>query len=287
MSSFDDAMGRRALGLARMVVLAGLLSPGAWADTVQSFAGSNIGGPTWYRPNGSGPTISGNLVHFQVQGFRLGHSTTCFVYGQQSFDGYLHLYRDSFDPGAQLANLVAGNDDGDLGVGSSSLAGLALSPGDYLLVTSGFAAVETGSFTNTMICNGAYQPLQGLCNGYDYSEFGIPEEQTVCLNDRFMVAVAGISNHPTGIGTPVRLGSSDTAIFWFYVDRNFEVMLKVIDACALNDHWWVFAGALTNQAYVIGVFDTHHPEAGIKTYSNEYGTRAPAVTDIEAFATCP
>ena len=85
----------------------------------------------------------------------------------------------------------------------------------------------------------------------------------------------------------MRLGSSDTQLFWFYFPANFEVMIKAIDGCGFNNHWWIFIGALTDQGYRIRVFDTENPSAPIKTYTNAQGHAAAAVNDTSAFATCP
>jgi len=257
----------------------------AFADTGQVLGGKNNGGPFWNRPVAGGPVISSNSVRYHEQGIRIGEGASCYIVSQQNYDGYLHLYRTSFNPLAQLTNLIAGDDDGDLGVGTSRLDGLNLTPGEYILVTSGFFADSIGSFTNVIHCDGTAQPVQGTCNGWSY--VGVPSEQTLCLKDRFMVAIVGISSHPTGIGTPVRFGSSDTGIFWFYNDQNYEAMVKVIDACSYNDRWWVFAAALTNQSYTIVIFDTVHPEASTRFFSNTVPNLSPAFTDTDAFATCP
>lgn len=269
----------------RLFLCAFVVATVALADTGQTFGGTNVNGPQWNRPVAGGPNISGSLVRYHKQGFRIGAAATCVINSQQDYDGYIHLYRTSFNPAAQLTNLVNGDDDGDLGIGTSRLENLALTAGEYILVTSGFTAGSVGNFTNTIHCDGAAQPVQGVCNGWSY--IGTPSAQTLCLKDRFMIDIVGISSHPTGLGTPVRFGASDTGIFWFYNDQNFEAMVKVIDACSYNNRWWVFAGALTNQSYTIRVFDTFHSGAGIKSYSNTFPTSSPAFTDTNAFATCP
>ena len=79
-----------------------------------------------------------------------------------SFDTYLHLYQTSFDPNAQLTNLVAGDDDG--GAGLLSLINAAsdgpFTPGQYIVVVSGFS---NGSFgTYTLEINGAVLGFAGV-----------------------------------------------------------------------------------------------------------------------------
>ncbi len=82
----------------------------------------------------------------------------------------------------------------------------------------------------------------------------------------------------------MRTGSTDTGMFWFYNDRNWEAMVKVLNGCAINGNWWVFIGALTNQGYRVRVADTTTLQ--IKSYPNTLGVRAPAVADVVAFP-CP
>ena len=58
----------------------------------------------------------------------------------------------------------------------------------------------------------------------------------------------------------------------------------MLDGCEHNGHVWVFAAATTDLGYEIRVADTAadagQPE---KTYSNEPGSPAAAVTDLTAF----
>ena len=63
------------------------------------------------------------------------------------------------------------------------------------------------------------------------------------------------------------------------------MLVKVLNGCALNNRYWVFAAATTDVGYTLRVTDT---ETGrIKTYTNQVGQAAPAITDTDAFATCP
>jgi hypothetical protein len=61
-------------------------------------------------------------------------------------------------------------------------------------------------------------------------------------------------------------------------------MVKVLNGCAINGHYWVFAGALTDQRYRINVF--RNSDGAFKTYSNQLGTRSRAFADTAAFP-CP
>ena len=59
----------------------------------------------------------------------------------------------------------------------------------------------------------------------------------------------------------------------------------MLDGCAFNDHFWVFAAAATDVEYTLTVTDSTTGDS--LTYGNELGMPAPAVVDTTAFATCP
>lgn len=88
----------------------------------------------------------------------------------------------------------------------------------------------------------------------------------------------------TGVGTAVP-EATDSGMFWFFDAANLEVLVKVLDGCAVNDRFWVFAAATTNVAYELVVTDTVLGTS--KSYSNALGVSAPAVTDTDAFDSCP
>jgi hypothetical protein len=283
-----------ALTLPRLALLGlALVATPAAADFSQTFSGSNVNGPTWNRPIDDGPSLrETDQQPYSAQRFNLAGPARCRISStQEGFDGYIHLYADSFDPTSPLTNLVGGDDDHTndpslgLGVGTSLLPdpddlpdepSLELPAGDYVIVTSGFGANDQGSFTTYVQCNDA-RIAQGTCFFVD-----TPRENQVCLQDRFAVRIRNVTNSATGVGTPVRFGSTDSAFFWFFGDQNFEVVVKVLDACVLNSRFWVFAAGLTDQGYRIEVGDSLTGE--IRPYTNTLGQRAPATTDTNAFA---
>ena len=63
-----------------------------------------------------------------------------------------------------------------------------------------------------------------------------------------------------------------------------EVLVKVLDGCAINHRFWVFAATTTNVAYVLRVTDTETGQ--VREYENPLGKPADAITDTAAFATC-
>jgi ELWxxDGT repeat protein len=103
----------------------------------------------------------------------------------------------------------------------------------------------------------------------------------LCLNGgRFEVTAFWRDFHgTTGEGHGVAL-TGDTGYFWFFAPSNVEATLKVLDGRGLNDHVWVFYGALSSVEYALTVRDT---ETGAsRRYYNPAGTLA-SVGDTEGF----
>ncbi|MFL6194897.1 MAG: hypothetical protein ACJ75H_12050 [Thermoanaerobaculia bacterium] len=113
-----------------------------------------------------------------------------------------------------------------------------------------------------------------------------PGDTRLCLNrGRFRVEAAWDADGSSGPGKVVPGASADSGLFWFFTADNWEVMVKVLDACAMNGRYWVFAAGTTNLHYVLTVTDTLTGE--VAAYENPAGRAAAAVTDTDAFKTCP
>jgi len=83
----------------------------------------------------------------------------------------------------------------------------------------------------------------------------------------------------------VAVAGDNSGLFWFFSSDNWEIMVKALNGCGLNNRYWIFSAATTNVFYRMEVFDTVGLEQ--KIYFNYPGPPAPAVTDTDAFATCP
>jgi hypothetical protein len=79
--------------------------------------------------------------------------------------------------------------------------------------------------------------------------------------------------------------SRDSALFYFFSPDNWELMVKVLDGCALNGHFWVFGAASTDVGYTVVVRDLLREET--REYRHAAGTPAPAIADSAAFACGP
>jgi hypothetical protein len=93
------------------------------------------------------------------------------------------------------------------------------------------------------------------------------------------VAFTDPRNAAPGQGRAVPL-TADTGAFWFFDPSNLELMVKVLDGRALNGHFWVFYGALSDVDYTLTVTDTETGKK--KTYRNERGQLASRA-DTSAF----
>lgn len=79
--------------------------------------------------------------------------------------------------------------------------------------------------------------------------------------------------------------TADSGLFWFFSDTNLEVLVKVVDACTGFGRHWVYAAATTDVEYTLTATDTATGRS--RSYFNPLGRRSPAITDSDAFATCP
>lgn len=114
---------------------------------------------------------------------------------------------------------------------------------------------------------------------------------TMCLQEqRFKVEVdwrqaSGLTG--TGFAAP---RSNESGLFYFLNNDNAEMVIKVLNACNVNNRYWVFASTTTNVEFTLTVTDTQRPEipgTNPKTYTNPLGKRFAPVQDTQAFATCP
>ena len=111
----------------------------------------------------------------------------------------------------------------------------------------------------------------------------VPDARTRCLqNSRYALSVDWWSaDGASGSGHVVHEGTNDSGLFRFFDSTNWEVLIKVLDGCALNGHVWVFGASTTNLGYLIRVTDT--VTGAVKEYRNEPGLPAAAITDVTAF----
>jgi len=113
----------------------------------------------------------------------------------------------------------------------------------------------------------------------------VTDATTLCLeNNRFRVTSFWTRpDNSSGPGTAVPL-SSDSGYFWFFSNTNIELVVKVLNGCAINSQYWVFASGLTNVNVTMIVEDT--TTGASQTYLNPQGQAYQPLQDTQAFS-CP
>ena len=277
---------RPILALAIVAVAAAFAAAPAGAQAAYSFYGTTAGGATFNRPNATltpAPTLSGKIVRYSSQALFTNANGTCTFDSVQEagFDGVIYLYSGAFDPASPLSHLVAASDNGVQGVHFSSFSEVLQGNQSYYLVTAGAEPAVQGTFTSFVSCTGATRILagDGSMPSYDgrYGEL---------RKGRFRISATWKNfENVTGNGTFVPLASEDSGIIWFFTPAAFELMIKIVDGCSLNNRYWVFLAALTNVEFHVTVYDTWTETT--RLYDNTLGVSAAAITDTNAFQTCP
>ena len=115
-----------------------------------------------------------------------------------------------------------------------------------------------------------------------------PSSSLLLNNDRFRVSIQWRSppQFPDFTSaTAADFRTDDSGIFYFTQPNNLEFLIKVLNGCAITNHYWVFFAATTDVEFLVSVTDTSTGET--VQYTNPAGQPADAVTDTTAFANCP
>lgn len=112
-------------------------------------------------------------------------------------------------------------------------------------------------------------------------ELCVPDSHHLCLGGRFRVSVDWRvpASGAAGAGRPV-VGTAETGYFWFFGPDNLELAVKVVDGIAINDHHWLFYGALTDVEYTLRAEDLL--TGVVQTYTNPSGSQCGGA-DVGAF----
>lgn len=149
----------------------------------------------------------------------------------------------------------------------------------------GYASVNGGAFWGSLVSVfPLFEALGARAELGASTATCTPSATALCLNHgRFKVEAAYNTGSQSGQATVVKL-TDETGYFWFFNQNNVEAVVKVLDACGLNQKFWVFAGGLTNVQTVITVTDTQ--TGAIRTYTNPQGTPFAPIQDTSALS-CP
>jgi hypothetical protein len=163
---------------------------------------------------------------------------------------------------------------------------------------TGSATVTTITYNLTSSVKGAGHAAGVWSDGMTFCPYGadftiekisgtcIPSDTQLCLNEgRFAVTMDWeFQDARTGTGKAVPAGSDNSGILYFNNPSDWQLLVKVLDGCSVNNRYWVFFAATTDQQFTLTVTDTQTAQQ--VQYTNPLKQKANAVTDTSAFATC-
>ena len=186
-----------------------------------------------------------------------------------------------------------------IGTGTSGCGGTPtslpthLNAGQALWFDLHFTPTRDGNFSDTLTIGGFNLFLSGSTGSSSSS--CTPSSTTLCIDEesgdgRFKIQLSyhtsqggGLSG--SGNAIPLSsLGVTQGGLFWFFNANNPEMLIKILDGCALTNHFWVFFAATTNVGFTVTVTDTE--TGNFATYTNLDKHAAPPVQDTSALP-CP
>lgn len=110
---------------------------------------------------------------------------------------------------------------------------------------------------------------------------------SLCLGGRFAISVewrnlAGVVSDALRVPG---VGTSASGLFYFFDASNWELLAKMANGCGYNNRFWVFVSGSTELFYRLEVTDV--VRGAQRIYFSYPGPNPPAITDTDAFATCP
>jgi photosystem II stability/assembly factor-like uncharacterized protein len=269
------------------VLLADPAAPGTvYAGGHAGFWRTTDSGQTWATLGAGLPAGPQFMTRLEIDGSRR-------LYAQLFPAGAHTLYR-SADGGAHWAPI-----DGDLPPGTLVNDLLVQGTVLYAATDRGVFASEDGGVHWTAASDGLLSPsANGLAAGLSGALVAatngglavapppagscIATDTTLCLaGGRFALAVhwrRGDGREGDARAIPLTDGSGG---FWFFSPESVELVVKMVDGRAVNNHSWVFGGALSDVAYTLTV--TEMATGVRRTYENPRG-RLASFADTGAFA---
>ena len=99
-----------------------------------------------------------------------------------------------------------------------------------------------------------------------------PDAETLRLHDGRYEPQADwwTGDGKSGSASVVPRATNDSGLFRFFDADNWEILIKVLDGCAVNGHHWVYGASTTDLGYAIRVRDTATDD--VKEYRNALRT---------------
>ena len=123
---------------------------------------------------------------------------------------------------------------------------------------------------------------------YPYATAGgcLPNETTLCLQDGAYAVTATWTDADgnSGDAEVATARTKESGLLTFFSDTNWELQIKVLDACTFNGHRWVFAAGTTDVGFVLRVEEMATGE--VVSYENPVGMATEPILDTSAFV-CP
>ncbi len=160
--------------------------------------------------------------------------------------------------------------------GAAAIARVVVTAGDVALDGGGEPVGHDAVAADDFLYAEPVEDLYGGC---------VATPTALCLAaERFRVeATFFAAQTGSGVARMVPL-NANSGTMTFFSPQVSEVLIKVLDACSLNERFWVYGAAATDVGYDITVTDTVAGEHVV--YSKLQGPPAAALTDSDAFATC-
>lgn len=97
-------------------------------------------------------------------------------------------------------------------------------------------------------------------HGFTWTKLPIPpclglREQVCLANGRFLASLTAYVGQNLIPAQAVPL-TVDAGAFWVFTDNNIELVMKIVDGRAANDHYWLFVASLTDVYYILTIADT-------------------------------